>query len=222
MFWCSLYSKSFAFKNGEKPLDGKNSELLEKKKRNYFKSIEGLFDPEVEGEQHALGSVDTAGSNFNAFKPQDGVTMVESSVKIKKGNLIKSSIDHLSRKDYQKTYAQKPHELKGILMKSQSSGNLGPKKSQGISFYQEGSLPPINSPRDRYKTDREGEITHDFELDHSAIPLKRNDEMIIKGGDVSEILNLERTFLDNTNEITQDSQMKNKPTFSTLPKYVNR
>ena len=214
--------KSFAMKGNEKTPEGKGLDLLEKKKRNYFKSIEGLFDPEAEGDQFALGSVDTAGSNFNAFKPQDGVTIVESSVKVKKGNLIKSSVDHISRKDYLKTFSQKPHELKGILVNSQSMGNLGHKKSQGISFYQEGTLPPIMSPRDRYKNEREEEITHDFELDHSAIPLKRNDEMVIKGGDVSEILNLERTFLDNTNEITQDSQTRNKATFSTLPKYVNR
>ena len=192
------------------------------KRKDIYKDIDPLANFETTGDKFALGSVDICGSNFNAFKPSDGVTVIEGDAKVKKGDKIKSSMEHLSRDDYLKTFSHKPFELKSILSNTQSLKNLDPKRANQISFYQDSTLPPIVSPRDRYKTEREENLTHDFELDQSAIP-KKVDEMVVKAGDVSELLNLEKTFLDNTHEITNDSYTQSKKvTFSLLPKFVNR
>lgn len=167
--------------------------------------------------------IEAGGSFFNAFKPKEGVTLVEASFKVKKGDKLRATLNHLSRQDYSKTFSQKPFELKGILTHSHSTRAFGAKKTQGISFYEESTLPPIISPRDRYKSEIEEEdITQDFYLDQSAIPIRKAEETIIKMGDVSELINFDKTFLDNTNEISTDSRVKHNAPTSILPKYVNR
>lgn len=197
------------------------SELEGKKKRkDIYKSIDDLRNLEVGPDKHALGLVESGGSFFNAFKPKDGVTIVESNIKVKKGNKTRSSFNQMSRLDYSKTYSQKPFELKGILTNSQSVRNLGTKKTQGISFYEESTLPPIMSPRNRYQNERENEITQEFELDQSVIPLKKVEDNIMKAGDISELVD-DRNFLDNTVELTTESINNHAPK-SILPKYINR
>lgn len=192
-------------------------------KKNIYKTIEGEEEVRENKDKNALGSVETGGSFFNAFKPKDGVTLVESNFKVKKGDKLRATLNHLSRQDYSKTFSQKPFELKGILTHSHSTRAFGAKKAQGISFYEESTLPPIISPRDRYKSEIEQEdITQDFELDQSAIPVRKAEETIIKTGDISELMNFDKNFLDNTHEISTDSRLKNNAPTSVLPKYVNR
>jgi hypothetical protein len=119
-----------------------------KRKKTIYKDIDDFAQLEAGDDKHALGSVESGGSFFNQFKPREGVTVIEGRAKVKKGPKIASMHGHLTRQDYSKSYSQKPFELKGILTNSQSMGNLaGPRKSQGISFYEESSLPPIMSPR---------------------------------------------------------------------------
>jgi hypothetical protein len=172
-------------------------------------------------DKHALGLVESGGSFFNSFKPCQGVTIIESNIKIKKGEKFKPNKGSISRLEYSKSYSQKPIELKGILTNSQSVGNLNTKKNNGISFYEEGSLPPIMSPSNRYKQDRDEEITKEFELDQSAIPMKRTDENIIRGSDITELVNFDRSLLDDT-QYTNDYRTARNAPISVLPKYVNR
>lgn len=202
-----------------KSIDSNNASL--KRRKTLLKDSDIFAALEESQDKFALGSVDVRGSNFNSFKPNDGVTLIEGIAKVKKGNKIKPTKTHLSRDQYIKTFSQKPFELKSILTNTQSMKNLEGKKHNPISFYED-TLPPILSPRDRYKTERDDNLTHDFELDQSAIP-KKADEMIVKGGDVSELINFEKTFLDQTQETDHDfySNQK-KQVFSSLPKFVNR
>ena len=48
------------------------------------------------------------------------------------------------------------------------------------------------------------------------------DCIVVRAGDVSELINFDRTFLDNTNEMTMNSFGSKKVSFSNLPKYVNK
>ena len=205
----------------------KNSQSQVMKKKDIYKDIYKDIDPlsnlEPGGDKYAVGSIDVGGSYFNSFKPSKGVTYTEGISKVKKGDKIKSSMHHLTRGDYNKTFSQKPFELKPILAGSQSMRNLDPKVNKNqISFYQENALPPIMSPRDRYKQEKEEHLPHGFELDQSAIP-RKPEEMVVKGGDVSELLNLDQTLFTKNHDITNDSMNNSKKvTFSSLPKFVNR
>ena len=184
-------------------------------KKDIYKQIESLTELEPGDDKYALGSVTAGGSFFNAFKPKEGVSFMEGLSKFKKGNNFQDSVNHLSRADYSKSFSQQPFELKGILANSQSMGCLGPKKSQQISFYEEDSLPPIISPRDRYKYEKDADETHDLELDQSMIPIKKSEELILRTGDISELTNFDKTFADHTNNNSRQDM-------TILPKYINR
>lgn len=201
------------------------SEINEKMKKR--KEIYGDLDDinllKEGDDQHAVGLVESSGSFFNSFKPRSGVTIMEGLGKIKKGNKLKDEIGNISRLDYSKNYSHKPFELKGILANSQSINNLElPRKSHGISFYEEGSLPPIMSPRGRYNADPEEDTTQHFEIDQSIIEPKKNEETIYKAGDITELINLDKNLLDDTEDIKNGSKTYRKGEISVLPKYVNR
>eukprot|EP00344_Euplotes_crassus_P003820 CAMPEP_0197010936 /NCGR_PEP_ID=MMETSP1380-20130617/56456_1 /TAXON_ID=5936 /ORGANISM="Euplotes crassus, Strain CT5" /LENGTH=221 /DNA_ID=CAMNT_0042433233 /DNA_START=1 /DNA_END=662 /DNA_ORIENTATION=+ len=147
--------------------------------------------------------------------------MMEGYSKVKKGNSYKSEVGNISRMDYSKTYSNRPFELKGVLSNSQSVGNLGAsKKNQGISFYEEGSLPPIMSPRDRYNAAQDEDTTQEFVLDQSEIPAKKHEDTIIKQGDITDLINLSpRDILNDTNSNTNSQNLSQ---MSILPKYISK
>jgi hypothetical protein len=188
------------------------------KKRNGF--INDL--PQLNAvDKHALDSVEAGGSFFNSFVPSNGVTIAEGESNVKKGEHYQAD-NNISRLEYTKIYSKKPIELKGILTQSQSVGNLHIKKNKELSFYEESSLPPINFPGNSYKQERDQEMTKEFELDQSAIPtVKRYEHNIIKGTDITELVNFDKSLLDDT-VLTNAYKTSRNAQISVLPKYVNR
>ncbi|CAI2387241.1 unnamed protein product [Moneuplotes crassus] len=188
-------------------------------RKNISSSIRKAGNKKEAEDQHTNGMVESGGSFFNSFNPRSGVTIKEGCSKIKKGTSYKSLVRNISRNDYSKTYSNKPFEVRGILSNSQSLRNLGaPKKSQGISFYEEGSLPPIISTRDRYNASQDEEMIDDFMLDQSEIRPKKNEDTIIKQGDITELINLSPKNIFN--ETGSYGNYQKQSQISILPKYV--
>jgi len=194
------------------------------KMKEIYKNLDESHSINEVEDKDAEGAVESGGSFFNAFKPRNGVTIMEGLAKMKKGENFRKNAGNLTRMEYSKTYSQKPFEPKGILSNSQSLGVLGaPKKSQGISFYEESTLPPIMSPRTRYRVENENDVTQEFELDQSEIPpVKKNEEVIIKTGDITELVAFDKNLLNDTNDISHLNKTDRKTNISILPKYVNK